>query len=550
MKRYKGLGRVFSFTLTQQLRQRGWRTATIAVALACLLIPILSLTVAAQHQKNAAPEQNPVMEEGYTQEALDRADRGGALNTRELLTIADLLTAARRAKEYFNDEAAEKTAIDHLFLSLHGNRFLEEKIFTSITGEDEIADSASSELASIRRLIRAASARVHDALQKIISSPSYAKALQEPIITMRSERYVVPVKAECRGEVPGLVRELLEAVHKYDYDLRRAAEPQLLAQMKANRLADMKAVRGKHFDPNDPDGEEQEILGILPTHPMVTAVSGATDSAKLLRHLEKAEAKGRLDTLYERRLLDYMRRGNTVVDQTEQAKQDFERQYKRCARKVNGIIAVVGLIVAMVLVFGLRALLFRGTRLVEYTLPIGGLEISVGTAKCVLFGLISALGVYSAGKVLLGTPLMKRFYPKDEKSRAYYARENESARTGKQVAEAGVGMVLMGLLSVYAATNHFGIGGEYVRYSPDGSLFQVVQVENRNLQVYRVEGETDEDGTFAPVENGYAISDGKDHSYYVGELVPGGPTEKKLLAIAEKNGQTIPTVKTQEDIKK
>ena len=74
MKRYKGLGRVFSFTLTQQLRQRGWRTATIAVALACLLIPILSLTVAAQHQKNAAPEQNPVMEEGYTQAALDRAD--------------------------------------------------------------------------------------------------------------------------------------------------------------------------------------------------------------------------------------------------------------------------------------------------------------------------------------------------------------------------------------------------------------------------------------------------------------------------------------------
>lgn len=74
MKRYKGLGRVFSFTLIQQLRQKGWRTATIAVALACLLIPILSLTAAAQHQKNAAPEQNPVMEEGYTQEALDRAD--------------------------------------------------------------------------------------------------------------------------------------------------------------------------------------------------------------------------------------------------------------------------------------------------------------------------------------------------------------------------------------------------------------------------------------------------------------------------------------------
>lgn len=111
-------------------------------------------------------------------------------------------------------------------------------------------------------------------------------------------------------------------------------------------------------------------------------------------------------------------------------------------------------------------------------------------------------------------------------------------------------MLLMVLLSVYAASNNFGIGAEYVCYSPDGSLFQVVQVENRDLRIYKVEGETDEDGAFVPVENGYAISDGKDHSYYVGELVPGGPTEKKLLAIAEKNGQTIPTVKTQEDIKK
>lgn len=71
MKRYKGLGRVFSFTLIQQLRQKGWRTTTLLLALACLLIPILSLSAAAQHQKNAAPEQNPVMEEGYAQEALD-----------------------------------------------------------------------------------------------------------------------------------------------------------------------------------------------------------------------------------------------------------------------------------------------------------------------------------------------------------------------------------------------------------------------------------------------------------------------------------------------
>ena len=141
-------------------------------------------------------------------EALDRADRGGSLNTRELLTIADLLTAARRAKEYFNADAAEKTAIDHLFLSLHGNRFLEEKIKRCIVDEDTIADAASPELADIRRHMRSAQTKSRQILQKIISSPSYAKVLQETIITQRDGRFVVPVKAEHKGDLPGLVHDI------------------------------------------------------------------------------------------------------------------------------------------------------------------------------------------------------------------------------------------------------------------------------------------------------------------------------------------------------
>ena len=141
-------------------------------------------------------------------EALDRAYRGGSLNTRELLTIAGLLTAGRRAREYFNDEAAERTAIDHLFLSLHGNRFLEEKIKRCIVDEDTISDAASSELADIRRHMRAAQAKSRQILQKIISSPTYGKILQETIITQRDGRFVVPVKAEHKGDLPGLVHDI------------------------------------------------------------------------------------------------------------------------------------------------------------------------------------------------------------------------------------------------------------------------------------------------------------------------------------------------------
>lgn len=114
---------------------------------------------------------------------LDRADRGGSLNIPELIRIGDLLYAARRAKEYFNADAAEPTALDQIFLSIHGNRFLEDKIRRCISDENTVADAASPELADIRRHMWAALAKSRQILQKIISSPSYSKVLQDNIIT-------------------------------------------------------------------------------------------------------------------------------------------------------------------------------------------------------------------------------------------------------------------------------------------------------------------------------------------------------------------------------
>lgn len=138
--------------------------------------------------------------------SLMRARMGGMLNTRELLDIALVLRCARTAAAYGTGHAAG--AVDRLFCSLKANKYLEDKISLSIIGEDEIADSASSELASIRRHIRAANARVRDVLQKIITSTSHQKSLQEPIITMRGDRYVIPVKAEYRNSIPGLVHDI------------------------------------------------------------------------------------------------------------------------------------------------------------------------------------------------------------------------------------------------------------------------------------------------------------------------------------------------------
>lgn len=140
--------------------------------------------------------------------SLSRAGIGGLLNTRELLDIAAVLQSARSVRAYADGEGCGRHDIDFLFSSLMANKYLEEKITTSIIGEDEISDSASPELADIRRHIRAAGARVREALQKIISSPTYQKALQEPIITTRSDRYVVPVKADHKSSIPGLVHDI------------------------------------------------------------------------------------------------------------------------------------------------------------------------------------------------------------------------------------------------------------------------------------------------------------------------------------------------------
>ena len=140
--------------------------------------------------------------------ALTRADHGGMLNTRELLDIAGLLTASRRVSEYDRDRQGEATVLDHYFSALHTNKYLEDRIRSAILDEETIADTASPELADIRRKMRVAATKGRQILQRIISSPSYAKVLQEALITQRDGRFVVPVKAECKGSLPGLVHDI------------------------------------------------------------------------------------------------------------------------------------------------------------------------------------------------------------------------------------------------------------------------------------------------------------------------------------------------------
>ncbi len=139
--------------------------------------------------------------------ALRRAQAGGGLGLRELLDIGGTLRAIRSLQQWHSKNAGMHTVLSPRFDILAPNKRLEEKIFTCIQSEEEVADAASPALAAIRRKIRGAAVRVREQLDKLIHSQTHQKHLQEAIVTQRSGRYVVPVKAEFRGEVPGLVHD-------------------------------------------------------------------------------------------------------------------------------------------------------------------------------------------------------------------------------------------------------------------------------------------------------------------------------------------------------
>ncbi len=140
-------------------------------------------------------------------DALRRSKTGASLSTSELLEIARVLHVVRTLKDWRKRSQGTKTVLDGLFDALVPSKFLEDKIGGAIISEDEISDNASAELAAIRRKIRLTSSKARDILDKMIRSSVVQKYLQESIVTMRNGRFVVPVKAECRGNVPGLVHD-------------------------------------------------------------------------------------------------------------------------------------------------------------------------------------------------------------------------------------------------------------------------------------------------------------------------------------------------------
>lgn len=173
--------------------------------------------------------------------ALHRASSGASLSLRELLDIAQILYQVRMLSDWYKSTENEETSIGYLFVSLAPNKYLEDKIKNAVVSEDEISDMASHELANIRRKIAQAGVRIRESLDKLIRSSEVQKSLRENIVTMRDGRYVLPVKADFKGNVPGLVHATSATGSTY------FIEP--ISVVEANN--DIKVLQGEEQDEID-----------------------------------------------------------------------------------------------------------------------------------------------------------------------------------------------------------------------------------------------------------------------------------------------------------
>lgn len=198
-------------TLTEQA------TSESGKALCHALQPLTDLDQIQQMQKETADALSRIFKKGSISFSglknpgfqMKRLEIGGTLNIEELLMICRLLETAKRAKSYSREvrEDTPADSLDAMFTGLEPLTLLSDEISRCIIGSDEISDSASPKLHSIRRSIRNINDRIRQAMNSLLNNSTVRTYLQDAVITMRNDRYCLPVKAEYKNQVPGMIHD-------------------------------------------------------------------------------------------------------------------------------------------------------------------------------------------------------------------------------------------------------------------------------------------------------------------------------------------------------
>ncbi|MBE7029306.1 MAG: endonuclease MutS2 [Ruminococcaceae bacterium] len=235
---------------------------------------------------------------------IKRLDISAVFNTRELLDIGKLLKTTRLLKDY----ASEDRELSSYFDSLVVLRGLEEEISTKIISEDEIADNASIKLYAIRKKINATHNKIKEVLNKYITSTTYQKYLQDPVVTMRGDRFVLPVKIEHKGEIAGIVHDTSSSGSTVFIEPMQVVE--INNSLKEMFLEEEKEIERILFDITSHCGLNREQ--ILNNYNIVCDLDFIFSKAKL-----SVSMKGTKPVINERGYINLKKARHPLIDKTK-----------------------------------------------------------------------------------------------------------------------------------------------------------------------------------------------------------------------------------------
>ena len=228
--------------------------------------------------KKGTPPLSPV---GEVKGSVLRAEAGGVLSARELLNCAHVLRVASDIASYIDEDDFEENypMISEITRGLFTDKRTSSKIISAIISEEEIADDASQTLFNLRRKVKSFESQIRETLNSMIRNQKYSAALQDAIVTMRGDRFVVPVKSEHRSTVPGIVHDSSSS------GATIFVEPMAVVEIN-NRIRECKLQ------------EKEEIEKILQHFSNLIAedAPGLKRDSDIITSFDFAFAKGRLST--------------------------------------------------------------------------------------------------------------------------------------------------------------------------------------------------------------------------------------------------------------
>ena len=345
-------------------------------------------------------------------------------------------------------------------------------------------------------------------------------------------------------DVETALDEILNATEKYYGDIERAQTDEYLPQLEKNYETDMNNAYG-----GDDWKDNENFSFILPfNHPFYPI---AENSIKTLKKLRKRNAKDKLDTIYEKRLLKHFESGKYLSEEKHSEKTEFEKIYKKKKRACNLLLFALTAAVVCVLCVGIHAAIYAGVETVKTQYEIFGVLTTLPVFR-IIIGFFAALIIDIGISVpLFGKKLLLAGIPEKYRKKAAgkYEKDKKDFFGNEGPIMQMIGTVI---IVVVAAVLLFSISAAGMGWLEDGvkfydvSSFKLGQISYEELEICKIQGYyTDEE--FAEYENAYVIFSG-DKSYELGEVAPDGQTQKKLDEIAQKYNKEIKVIKSIEEL--